>query len=633
MKKKLRLLLSGKNGRTTRRFLSARDGMPGRSRFYAMSPERGGLVLMQATVVISQNARYRALTFATLATFVRALPSVLQRLSGVLQRHCAGSAALGIVTALLNRKPDEPALGIVTRLCPDCKTASTRRGGRCSACRKARRAMQCNARNHAKGITEVGSPEFHDKRSIASKASYRGELQNYRFNQPGPNHQLAVTFWVRDPRRREWRVRNIQHFVKQHPELFDPRDIAIVNRCGKTLASGGLSRIHTGVRGSWKGWTAISQYERRFKTHHDIPARNRLGIGALLNAEKSDEPALGIVTALLNRKPDGKFEFPADDWYLIATKGEHPHAETGLVQVVDDTSVQAMVNAFQPGEELLVDFDHESWDNKKRTTAAGWIQNVKSAAQGLMAQIRWSGSGKTALANGDYRFISPVWLGKDVEQIDKNRIRPLRLNDAGITNRPNLSGLPPMTNRELDARPQHAADSADQQQKESMKKLNVELGLSADASEESAIAEVTKLKNRASEAEGKLQPLTAENTTLKNSNRGLLSAQVESDLDTAGLEGEERDTFKTQLLANRDGALPLLAALSKAKGNATANALTNRSGAKTPGDKKSASGADDQTQEQKINDAVANAKGETFEQRFENARRSNPDLFKPEAAE
>ncbi len=56
-------------------------------------------------------------------------------------------------------------------------------------------------------------------------------------------------------------------------------------------------------------------------------------------------------------------------------------------------------------------------------------------------------------------------------------------------------------------------------------------------------------------------------------------------------------------------------------------------GAKTPGEKKTGSGGDDQTQEQKINDAVANAKGATFEERFENARRSSPDLFKPEAQE
>ncbi len=354
---------------------------------------------------------------------------------------------------------------------------------------------------------------------------------------------------------------------------------------------------------------------------------------ALANADKTEEPALGIVTTLLNRQPDGEFEFPKDNWYLIAPLGDHPHTESGFVQVVDADSVAAMANSAAKGKELLVDFDHESWDNKKRTTAAGWIQNLEARLDGLWAQIRWSGSGKTALKNGDYRFISPVWTFANCQQIDETHVRPLTLSDAGLTNRPNLQGLPALSNRE-ETRPQLAAEQADQQ-KESMKKLNTELGLAADASEESALAEITKLKNRASEAEGKLQPLEASNTELKNSNRSLLEAQVESDLDTAGLEGDTRETFKGQLLANRAGTLPLLAELSKAKGNAQANALTNRAGAKTPGDKKGGStgGGSSMSRQQEIDDAVANAKGESFEQRFENARRTNPGLFQPEEAE
>ncbi len=354
----------------------------------------------------------------------------------------------------------------------------------------------------------------------------------------------------------------------------------------------------------------------------------------LLNA-KTDEDALGIVSALLNRKADGDFEFPVDNWYLIAPLGDHAHQESGFVQVVDQESVAAMANGKPRGKELLVDFDHESWDNKKRTTAAGWIQNLEARAEGLWAQIRWSGSGKTALKNGDYRFISPVWTFSNCQQIDETHVRPLRLSGAGLTNRPNLSGLPAMSNREQDAR-LHAGETADQNRKEEVKKIAAELGLSADASEESVVAAITSLKNGAKAAQDALNPLQQERDTLRNSRDTLLAAQVESDLNTAGVEGEERTTFKTQLLANREGTLPLLAALAKAKGNSTAAALTNRAGAKTPGNNGSGGGAgeadDDATVATKVNDAIANAKGTSFEERFENAKRSNPDLFKPKAA-
>jgi phage I-like protein len=363
-----------------------------------------------------------------------------------------------------------------------------------------------------------------------------------------------------------------------------------------------------------------------------------LCIGNVNAVEKTTAPALGIAVALVNRKPDGTIDVAG--WYLIAPYGEHPHGDSGFIQVIDEEAVEAMVNALKPGEELLSDFEHDSHNPDKPTRASGWTHALRKGTGGLEAKTRWSGSGKTALQNEDYRYVSPVWLARDCEIIDAKKIRPRRLNDSGLTNTPNLKNMPAISNRQLIAAIQsHAGDneeSADQrdagpskQQKETMKKLNAELGLSPDASEESAIEAITKLKNSAKAGQDALTPLQAEHDKLKNSHQELLEAQVESDLDTAGVEGEERATFKTQLLANRSGALPLLAALSKAKGNATASALTNRAGAKTPPAKKGV-GGDDLSRQQQMENVIANAKGATFEERFENAKRSNPDLFKAE---
>lgn len=344
----------------------------------------------------------------------------------------------------------------------------------------------------------------------------------------------------------------------------------------------------------------------------------------LCNADSSAGEWLGIAT-LLNRKGDAEFELPADRWYQIAPIGEFPHAASGLVQVIDTASVQAMANALKPGEELLIDFDHESHDSAKRTTAAGWIQNLQARADGLYAQIRLTKSGAEAIKGGDYRFISPVWMANDCEQLDKKRIRPLRLNDAGITNTPNLRGLSPLSNRE-ESRPQHAAEQADLQ-KEQMKLVATELGLSADASEASVVAAIQGLKNSEKSAKDALAPLQTELGTLKNSYTSLLNSQVKSDLDTAGLEGEDRKPWEVQLLANREGTLPLLAQFVKNRGNKAASALTNRSTASTPGDRKDAPAGDAADRAKQIEDAVANAKGETYEQRFENAKRTKPELF------
>lgn len=361
-----------------------------------------------------------------------------------------------------------------------------------------------------------------------------------------------------------------------------------------------------------------------------IPQRRKGYSKAFMNAEPTSAGEfLGIAAPLLNRKPDGAFDFPSDNWYLIAPLGEHPHTDSGFVQVVDQKAVEAMANSMPKNKELLVDFEHESHNPDKRTTAAGWIQALENRDEGLWAQIRWSRSGKAALRGGDYRFISPVWTFGNCEQMDATHVRPLALSDAGLTNTPNLRGLAPLSNREAGKPQPHAEDTADEsKQKEQMKKINEKLGLSADASEESALAAIMALENSAK----RVSELEKKNDTLANSNRELTAAQAESDLNDAGInEPAERDTWKNQLIANRAGTLPLLASFVKQRGNATAQTLTNRGKAQSPNEKKEPAG-EEKTQSQKIADAIANAKGATNEERFENARRANPELFKPAEA-
>lgn len=133
---------------------------------------------------------------------------------------------------------------------------------------------------------------------------------------------------------------------------------------------------------------------------------------------------------------------------MIAPKGEFAHVGSGLIQVIDDTAVTAMANAFTPGDELLVDWDHWSHDDDKPTAAAGWIQNLISRPDGLWGQIRWSGPGAIAVKSGEYRYISPVWLASDCESLGNDRVRPLRLYDAALTNKPNLKGIAALSNRQ-----------------------------------------------------------------------------------------------------------------------------------------------------------------------------------------
>jgi len=296
----------------------------------------------------------------------------------------------------------------------------------------------------------------------------------------------------------------------------------------------------------------------------------------------------------------GAFVPPADGFYHLAPKGEYPHPESGLVQVIDDESIVAMLNRF--GEEskapnfpgLLVDFEHFSYDTDKSSEAAGWITEMQNRADGLWAKVRWSDQGEAAVKNGRYRLISPVWLPTHVQQLGNKRVRPLRLDTAGLTNAPNLRGMVPLSNR---AESNDPADTKTKTQPipKRMKSLCTALGLSADASEDAALAELTKLKNRATTAEAALEPgnarvkeLETENTTLKNRTAEMLAAVVEQDLVKYSnrFKPESKEAWKKQLLANRTGTIELLESLPEPKaeeeGEEKILPMHNRANAKTP---------------------------------------------------
>jgi phage I-like protein len=155
-----------------------------------------------------------------------------------------------------------------------------------------------------------------------------------------------------------------------------------------------------------------------------------------------------LLRPIANCAADGDFQLPADGFVQIVPLGEFEHEKSCLTQVIDRVAIDTMVNQFRKDNEVLIDFDHESLNSDKRTTASGWLKNLQARADGLWAQIRWSKSGSDAVTGGDYRFLSPVFRANECESLGNNRIRPLRLDSAGLTNRPNLIGIEALANRD-----------------------------------------------------------------------------------------------------------------------------------------------------------------------------------------
>jgi phage I-like protein len=292
-----------------------------------------------------------------------------------------------------------------------------------------------------------------------------------------------------------------------------------------------------------------------------------------------------LLTPLFNRA--AAFTMPADGWFHLVPRGEFYNAEAGLMQVVDDASLAAMANRFAPS--ALVDFDHFSYDPEKSSEAAAWIDEVQVRGDGLWGKMRLTDVGEPALKNGRYRFISPVWLRSDVEDLGNNRVRPLRLDTAGLTNNPNMKGMVALTNRNtLPGNPANApvSEPTTDNTNANMKLLATKLGLSADAAENVVLDALDKLMNRATTAETTVTALTTERDTLRNRNSELLTEQIDGELAEHKITDAAKIASVKPYLAtlkNRAERTAFLGSIAPATTTTTTAPITNRSTAKAPG--------------------------------------------------
>lgn len=279
------------------------------------------------------------------------------------------------------------------------------------------------------------------------------------------------------------------------------------------------------------------------------------------------------------------YALPADGWYQIAKASSHtksldlPAGKTVRIrQMITAADLDAMAAHYRAHPaELLVDFDHFSADRGKSTRAAAWITEVDARGDTLWARMRLSAAGREALIGGDYRHFSPV-LGFPVRDYAAGEeAHPVALLGGALTNQPTFKGMTPLSNRDnshLSPPTSHLSPNPDTTMDYKTLLIAV-LGLQAAATDADIQAAADKAKGLM--ADGAKYPET------KCRLATLEAAQIERDLDAAGLKGPERDTWKAALTRNRDEALPLLATVKPADDKAPGYTRThNRETAGTP---------------------------------------------------
>jgi hypothetical protein len=217
--------------------------------------------------------------------------------------------------------------------------------------------------------------------------------------------------------------------------------------------------------------------------------------------------------------------------------------------VITEENLAKMIERFEP--EMLVDYEHHSHDPDKRTDAAGWGHALRVAAdgKGLEQQTEWAKPARQEITDKVYRYISPEFAGSVRFEDGTYKFFPTRLTGAGLTNRPKLKSLRPVSaNRET---------NKNTEMKAALTLLCGLIGASESATEqeltqkvEAFRADVATSRNRAKDAD-----------TLEAENKRLKADQIDADLERFADVIDDKESAKDLLQLNRDKAVKVFEGL------------------------------------------------------------------------
>ena len=157
--------------------------------------------------------------------------------------------------------------------CPVCQQSLTKE-------RLWRKRKYCSWRCYREVLSAQGLPDQLRTQQVADKrkgrilsTEARSKISSSLSGKPRsghrsaallPTHCAAVSAVFRSPDNRTFKANNITLFVHSNRHLFQAEDT--INKAKqqggfRCNALHGLQQVHSGRRGSWKGWTLVSDTE------------------------------------------------------------------------------------------------------------------------------------------------------------------------------------------------------------------------------------------------------------------------------------------------------------------------------------------------------------------------------------
>lgn len=204
-----------------------------------------------------------------------------------------------------------------------------------------------------------------------------------------------------------------------------------------------------------------------------LPSRSHTALVAALSVSLT----AGAAPSEIRLLPAGRFK---------AADGSGRPAGIAAGWLLDAAGASRLVAAAAARQsDYVIDFEHQTLNaaaNGQPAPAAGWYRRLEwREGDGLYAvDVRWTARAAAMIADGEYRYLSPVFAYADDGAV-------LALGPAALTNNPGLDGLTDLS---------RAAMSALFSQEDSpMKELLKALGLPETATEAEAIAALAALRS------------------------------------------------------------------------------------------------------------------------------------------
>ncbi|HQU77994.1 MAG TPA: phage protease [Azonexus sp.] len=217
--------------------------------------------------------------------------------------------------------------------------------------------------------------------------------------------------------------------------------------------------------------------------------KRKTSIAALAAALPASGQAVQLLPAGVFRAADGSGR-PADapHWKIDAA---------GAARLIARVAARA--------NPLVIDYEHQTLYTEKNgqpAPAAGWFAG--SALEwrdgaGLFASVDWTPVAAGRIADGEYRYISPVF------EYDRATGEVVDLRMAALTNNPGLHGMAAVALTALN----DFSHQEDSEVNETLKKLLAAIGLADNAAEADALAAVAALKAKAESADGMTTQIAA----------------------------------------------------------------------------------------------------------------------------